>query len=167
MCAMASQITSLTIVYSTVYSGTDQKKTPKPRVTGLCEGNSPVTGEFPAQRASNAENVSIWWRHRGIISRHSCHVLTRWGRVTHICVGHLTIINSNNGLFSWSAPNQYLNQWWNIVNWTLGNKLQWKFSRNSYIFVQRNAFENVTCKIPSISSRPQCVKVYQGLRRLS
>ena len=31
-------------------------------VTGLCEGNSPVTGEFPAQRASNAENVSIWWR---------------------------------------------------------------------------------------------------------
>ena len=38
------------------------KKTPKLRVTGLCVGNSPVTGEFPAQRASNAENVSIWWR---------------------------------------------------------------------------------------------------------
>ena len=36
--------------------------TPKLRVTGLSEGNSPVTGEFPAQRASNAENVSIWWR---------------------------------------------------------------------------------------------------------
>ena len=39
------------------------KKTLKLCVTGLCEGNSPVTGEFPAQRASNAENVSIWWRH--------------------------------------------------------------------------------------------------------
>ena len=39
------------------------KKTSKLRVTGLCEGNSPVIGEFPAQRASNAENVSIWWRH--------------------------------------------------------------------------------------------------------
>ena len=39
------------------------KKTSKIRVTGLGEGNSPVTGEFPAQRASNAENVSIWWRH--------------------------------------------------------------------------------------------------------
>ena len=39
------------------------KKTSKLRVTGLCEGNSPVTGEFPAQRASNADNVSIWWRH--------------------------------------------------------------------------------------------------------
>ena len=39
------------------------KKTSKPRVTGLCAGNSPVTGEFPAQMASNAENVSIGWRH--------------------------------------------------------------------------------------------------------
>ena len=33
------------------------------RVTGFCDGNSPVIGEFPAQKASNAENVSIWWRH--------------------------------------------------------------------------------------------------------
>ena len=38
-------------------------KTSKLRITGLCEGNSPVTGEFPAQRVSNVENVSIWWRH--------------------------------------------------------------------------------------------------------
>ena len=27
--------------------------------------NPPVTGEFPTQRASNAENVSIWWHHHG------------------------------------------------------------------------------------------------------
>ena len=39
------------------------KKTSKLRVTGLCTGNSPGTGEFPAQMASYAENVSIWWRH--------------------------------------------------------------------------------------------------------
>ena len=39
------------------------KKTSKIRVTGLCAGNSPATGEFSAQRVSNAENVSIWWRH--------------------------------------------------------------------------------------------------------
>ena len=42
------------------------KKTSKPRVTGLCVGNSPGTGEFPAQMGSNAENVSIWWRHHVI-----------------------------------------------------------------------------------------------------
>ena len=40
-------------------------KTSKVRFTGLRAGNSPVTGEFPAQMASNAENVSIWWRHHG------------------------------------------------------------------------------------------------------
>ena len=39
------------------------KKTSKLRVTGLCVGNSPVTGEFLAKMASNAKNVSIWWRH--------------------------------------------------------------------------------------------------------
>ena len=67
MSAIASQTISLTIVYSTIYSDTDQKKTPsKFRVTGLCAGNSPVTGELPSQRASNAENVSIWWRHHEI-----------------------------------------------------------------------------------------------------
>ena len=39
------------------------KKTSKLRVTGLCAGNSAGTGEFPTQKASYAENVSIWWRH--------------------------------------------------------------------------------------------------------
>ena len=42
------------------------KKISKLRVIGLCVGNSPVTGEFPAQMASNSENVSIWWRHHVI-----------------------------------------------------------------------------------------------------
>ena len=60
MAAMASQITSLAIVCSTGYRS---NKISKLRVTVLCAGNSPVTGEFPAQRANNTENVSIWWRH--------------------------------------------------------------------------------------------------------
>ena len=42
------------------------KKTSKLRATGLCAGTSTGTGEFPAQMASNVENVSIWWRHHGI-----------------------------------------------------------------------------------------------------
>ena len=76
MSVMASQTTSLTIVYSTVYSRRRSKKTPKLRVTGLCAGNSPVTGEFPTRMASNAENVSIWWRHHEFSftapERHPC-----------------------------------------------------------------------------------------------
>ena len=41
------------------------KKTSKLRTTGLCVGNSPVTGEFTAQKSRNAEDGSIWWRHHG------------------------------------------------------------------------------------------------------
>ena len=52
-------------------------------VTGLCEGNSPVTGEIPAQRASNAENTTIWWRHHdlGNINDH-VHIVTH-GHLMH------------------------------------------------------------------------------------
>ena len=50
-------------------------KTPKLRVIGLCEGNSPVTSELPTQRASNAENVSTWWRHHETIQT---EILDSW-----------------------------------------------------------------------------------------
>ena len=62
MGAMAFQITSFTIV-TQPFIEHRSKKTSKVRVTGLCAGNSPVTGEIPVQMASNAEKVSIWWRH--------------------------------------------------------------------------------------------------------
>ena len=42
-------------------------------------------------------------------------------------------------------------------NSTLGNKLQWNLNRNSFIFIQENAFENVVWKMTAILSRPQCV----------
>ena len=60
MSVMASQIPSLTIVYSTVYSGADQRKHQSSASLASMWG---MTGEFPAQRVSNAEKVSIWWRH--------------------------------------------------------------------------------------------------------
>ena len=47
------------------------KKTSKFLVTGLCAGNSPGTSEFPVQMVSNAENLSIWWRHYIIITKWS------------------------------------------------------------------------------------------------
>ena len=33
--------------------------------------------------------------------------------------------------------NNYLNQCWNIVDWTLVNKLRWKINRNLYIFITK------------------------------
>ena len=49
-------------------------------------------------------------------------ILTHWGRVMQICVSKPSIIDQ--------ATSHYLNQCWNIINWTPRNKLQWKFNRN-------------------------------------
>ena len=59
MGTVASQITSITIVYSTVYSDADQSKHQSSASLAFVWG----IHRFPAQMASNAENVSIWWRH--------------------------------------------------------------------------------------------------------
>ena len=56
-----------------------------------------------------------------------------------------------------TAPSHYLNQCWDIINWTLGNKHQWNLNQNSCIFIQEDAFENVIWKMVDILYRPQCV----------
>ena len=76
MTTIASQITSLTDVYSIFIQTQIKENIKAPRHWPLC-GEFTGTGEFPAQRASYAENVSIWWRHHAMmISRHvnSFHV---------------------------------------------------------------------------------------------
>ena len=75
MDTIASQITSLTIVYSTVNSDADQKK----------YQSSAETGEFPAPMASNAENVSIWWRHYVNDIRHIIHTLGMFVQLISLC----------------------------------------------------------------------------------
>ena len=85
MSVIVSQITGFSVVYSTVCSSIDQRKHSKLCVTGLCEGNLPVTGEFSAQRAINAENVSIWWHH------HEKKILRYWPFVWGI---HWSQVNS-------------------------------------------------------------------------
>ena len=58
------------------------KKTSKLRVTGLCEGNPSVTGGFPSQMHSNAENCSIRWHHHG--SHRTCRI--RPGEIMIWCI---------------------------------------------------------------------------------
>ena len=106
MVAMASQITGVSIVYSNPLFKCRSKKTSKPRVTGLCEGTSPGTGEFPAQRASNAERVSIWWRH------------------------HAQPDANSGNWFCWAKAN------WQVFSWIPRNKLQWNIIQNTYISSQ-------------------------------
>ena len=51
------------------------------------------------------------------------------------------------------GPNE-LKQCQSIINWTIGNKLQWNFNRNQYIFIP----ENVYLKMLSVKWRPFCPK---------
>ena len=72
------------------------KKTSKLRVTGLCVGNSPGTGEFPAQKASYAENVSIWWRHHDMGYPCEAHLKLKSREVSfaHKCITYYSITRS-------------------------------------------------------------------------
>ena len=92
-------------------------------------------------------NVSIWPK----IYR---WCLTHWGRVTHICVGNLTIIGSENGLL----PDRR-----QAIIWANAGILlirpQWNCNRYSNIFIQEKASENIVCEMASIWSRPQCVNI--------
>ena len=63
------------------------------------------------------------------------------------------------GDFFFKNNSHYLNQCWNIVNWTLRNKLQWNFNRNYNIFIKENALRGVVCEMAVMLSRPQCVKL--------
>ena len=87
-------------------------------------------------------------------------ILTHWGRVTHICVGNLTIIGSDNGF----SPGRHQAITWTNVGILIigprGTKLQWNANRNSYIFIQENPFENVVWKMAVILARTQCVNSF-------
>ena len=115
MGAIASQITSLAIVYSSVYSGANQRKHHKLRVTGLCVGSSPGTDEFPAQMASNTINVSIWWRH---------HEKFGWrlGSTTARVVSQLSAKQCNlsgiNTLWHKENGRYFADKIWNVFSWT-------------------------------------------------
>ena len=89
--------------------GRRSNKTSKLRVTGLCAGNSPGTGEFPAQMASNAENVSIWWRHHdwlfiNLVLWHSLE-----GRFTEMLI--ISITNTVNALSIGPCPTKIGKDW--------------------------------------------------------
>ena len=66
MRAMASQITGVSIVCSTVCSCADQRKHQSSASLAFVQGNPPMTDGFLSERANNAKNISILWRHHGL-----------------------------------------------------------------------------------------------------
>ena len=80
--------------------------------------------------------------------------LTLWGRVTHICVGNLTIISSDNGL----SPG-----WRQAITWTnvgilLIGPLVTNFSE-MLIEIHTFSFKKIHLKMAAILPQPQCVKL--------
>ena len=100
------------------------KRTSKLRVTGLCAGNSPGTGEFPAQRASYAENVSIWWRHhdKGPITG---QVIWSFGISFYI---------HKNKLLNWTNSQVANDLKRNGMSLQWG---RWRYEHNEHIYVER------------------------------
>ena len=85
--------------------------------------------------------------------------LTHLGLVTHICIGNLTIIGSDNGLLpDWRQAIIWTNVGMLLIG-TLGTNFSKNFNQNPNIFIWENAFESVICEMAAILSGPQCVKL--------
>ena len=72
--------------------------------------------------------------------------------VLHICISESGQHRFRQWLVAYAAPSHYLNQGWVIVNWTLRNKLQWNFNKNTKRFIHENASENIVCEMVAILS---------------
>ena len=71
-------------------------------------------------------------------------ILTHLPLLTHICVNklrHHVQVMACRLFGAKSLPESC------IENWSPGNKFQWKLNRNSIIFIQENAIENVVRQI--------------------
>ena len=135
----------------------------------FCEGDPSVTDEFPSQRAKNAgvdvclnnrlNKQSSWvtgdLRHQGDRRQCNIHMSKNVTVLFRRCAyWSKHNVQKDSGL-SLAGAKPILSEptLVYIVNWTLANKLQWKFNRNSYICIQENAFE--------ILSGPQWVNMNQ------
>ena len=91
--------------------------------------------------------------------------LSNWGRVTHICVGNLTIIGSDNGL---SPGRRQAIIWTNdgiLLIGPLGTNFSEHLNRNSNLFIQEKTFESVVCEMATILSWPQWVKSFTSMEK--
>ena len=94
----------------------------------------------------------------GRVITYPCLDLTHWGRVTHICVGNLTIIGSDNGL----SPGRRQSIIWTNAGILSIGPLGTNFIEIS-IGIQTFSFNKMHLKMSSGKWRPSCL----GLNVLS
>ena len=122
--------------------------------------NKTIQNEFLSRAYILCDIMYIRTSHRwSSAQRPFCSILwTHWGRVTHICVGKLTTIGSDNGL---SPGRRQAIIWTNdriLLIGPLGTNFSEILIAIETFSLQENAFENIVCEMASILSRPQCVK---------
>ena len=113
MGAIASQITSLTIVYSTDHSEAHQRKHQRSASLASVRGIHRGAVNSPAQMASNAENVSIWWRHHEYAvpaTDQSQELYSAVVNITH----YSWLGDDDQGPFSISNKTSYLKISWSL-----------------------------------------------------
>ena len=99
-----------------------------------------------------------WWQRNSsygpVLSTHCCGftILAHWGRVTHICVGNLTIIASNNGL----SPYRRQAIIWTNAGILLIGPLGTNFSE-ILIKILTFSFKKMRLKVSSAKRRPFCL----------
>ena len=139
MGAIAFQITSLTIVYSIVYSDADQRNI-------IAQRHWPLCGEFTGARRISRTNGQ---------SRGKCfHLMTSSCRFRQLLVSCTTSCH-------------YLNPRWLNVNQTPWNKCQWNLNQITDIFWKINEAENKVCEMATILPRYQCVYMLSSYCKLT
>ena len=152
MGAMASQITSLTIVYWNVYSGADQRRHQCSASLAFVRGIHRWPVNSPPQRANNAEIFSIWWRHH-VISWFmlSFHQYASWLYAWKCRDGHeIVMVVENDNLMVFVAKGQYRVIWLDWVYFPIvakQNKI-WRFK----IKFQLHWWRNCSCKFRIIGN---------------
>ena len=109
---------------------TQIKETSEPTLKALCERNLQVTGEFPAQRVSNAKDASVWWRH------HVRHWLAWWSSPGHF-------LNICRLITNWAFRTEYnLNIFFQEWVFELSSANWWQFCSMCYHYfvMTRNHF---------------------------
>ena len=104
-----------------------------------------------------AWNGKAWWWHPVVSCPYHCPslrsmILTHWGRVTHICVGKLTIIGSDNGL----SPDRHQAIIWTNDGILLIGPVGTNFSE-ILIEILTFSFKKMRLKVSSVKRRPFCL----------
>ena len=116
------------------------------RVTHICVSKLTIIG---SENGLSSSAKAWWWNPMRVFSALLAHSEISRFNCTESWIEVIRHVSNA------PVPSHFLNQCWNIGNWTLRNKLPWNLNRNSHLSIQENVFENVVGKLAAILSRSQ------------